>query len=282
MRSPVLFQRCAAAMAALACAGLAQASPDKLLSPADSSLPPFSMSDLGGGLKGLTIDLAAELSKQIGQKIDIDSAQWSAALPGLSSGKYDMLLPPVNVTPERAAMLLFSEPYLENDFLLITKKSAIDIKEPSQLKGQTIAANKGSSFEAWAKSKAAEFDFKVEVYGSGADAIQAVQSGRAFATLSSLQTASWIANNNPMLKTSYRVRTGAVAAIAFRKDNPELQLKISNALKCLKKNGVLPTLYEKWTGIKPDASSPTVQIYEGIGVKGFEGYQASAPQPVCK
>lgn len=282
MRSSSIFKSSAAAIVSLALAGLVHAAPDKLLSPADSSLPPFSMSDLGGGLKGLTIDLAAELSKQIGQPITIDSAQWSAALPGLSSGKYDMLLSPVNVTPERAAMLLFSEPYLENDFLLLTKKSATDITDPSQLKGLTIAANKGSSFEAWAKSKAAEFDFKVEVYGSGADAIQAVQSGRAFATLSSLQTASWIANNNPLLKTSYRVRTGNVAAIAFRKDNPELQLKISNALKCLKKNGVLPALYEKWTGIKPDASSPTVHVYEGIGVKGFEGYQASAPQPACK
>ncbi|KAF7598916.1 MAG: polar amino acid ABC transporter substrate-binding protein [Candidatus Dactylopiibacterium carminicum] len=269
-------------LATLLASSLAQASPDNLLSPADSSLPPFSMSDLGGGLKGLTIDLAAELSKQIGQKISIDSGQWSAALPGLNSGKYDLLLSPVNVTPERAAMLLFSEPYLENDFLFLTKKDAPAVTDPAQLKGKTIAVNKGSSFEAWAKSKADELQLKVDVYGSGADAIQAVQSGRAFATLSSLQTASWIGANNPMLKTSYRVRTGNVAAIAFRKDNAELQLKISNALKCLKKNGVLPALYEKWTGVKPDASSPTVVVYEGIGVKGFEGYQPDAPKPVCK
>ena len=280
MRTVLAFKL--SVIASLAAACIAHAAPGNLMSPADTTLPPFSMSDLGGGLKGLTIDLAEQLSKQIGQKISIDGVQWSAALPGLSSGKYDMLLPPVNVTPERASLMLFSEPYLENDFLFITKKGAPEITEPSQFKGQTIATAKGSSFEAWAKSKADEFQFKVEVYGSGADAIQAVQSGRAFATLSSLQVASWIASNNPMLKTSYRVRTGAVAAIAFRKDSPELQLKVSNALKCLKKNGVLPALYEKWTGVKPEATSPTVVVYDGVGVKGFEGYQPNTPQPVCK
>lgn len=282
MRSRPTLKLSATAAALLFASTLAHATPDNLLSPADSSLPPFSMSDLGGGLKGLTIDLAAELSKQIGQKISIDGAQWSAALPGLNSGKYDLLLSPVNVTPERAAMLLFSEPYLENDFLFLTKKDAPDVTDLNQFKGKTIATNKGSSFEAWAKSKADEFQFKVDVYGSGADAIQAVQSGRAFATLSSIQTGSWLANNNPMLKASYRVRTGNVAAIAFRKDNAELQLKVSNALKCLKKSGVLAAMYEKWTGVKPDATSPTVVIYEGVGVKGFEGYQPNAPKPVCK
>jgi len=276
------------ALSALALAVMASVSPvhaqsaKPLLSPSDTSLPPFSMSDLGGGLKGLTIDLAAALSREMGQTIAIDPAQWSAALPGLSSGKYDLLMPPVNVTPERASMLLFSEPYLENDFLFLTRKNAPDVTDPSEFKDKTIATNKGSSFEAWAKNNAEKYGFKVDVYGSGADAIQAVQSGRAFATLSSIQTGSWLAQNNPALKASYRVRTGNVAAIAFRKDSPELQLKVSNALKCLKQSGELAQLYEKWTGIKPPADSPTVAIYPGIGVKGFEGYQPDAPKPVCK
>ncbi|MDQ8021499.1 MAG: transporter substrate-binding domain-containing protein [Moraxellaceae bacterium] len=282
MRSRSVLKLSSLAVAAVLASSIAQATPDNLLSPADSALPPFSMSDLGGGMKGLTIDLAAELSKQIGQKLNIDPASWSAALPGLASGKYDLLLAPVNVTPERAAMLLFSEPYLENDFLFLVKKDAPAITDPVGFKGKTIAVNKGSSFEAWVKSKAEELDLKVDTYGSGADAIQAVQSGRAFGTLSSLQAAEWIGANNPQLKTSYRVRTGAVAAIAFPKNNPELQLRVSNALKCLKMNGVLPAIYEKWTGAKLAPTSPTVVVYEGIGVKGFEGYKPDAPKPVCK
>jgi ABC-type amino acid transport substrate-binding protein len=282
MRMPKRLAIKTLCLAAMAAAGLAHAAGETLVSPADSALPPFSMSDLNGGLKGLTIELAAELAKQIGRPITIDAVQWSAALPGLSSGKYDLLLPPVNVTPERAKMLLFSEPYLENDFLFLTRKDAPEITDPSQFKGKVIATNKGSSFEAWAQSKAEQYQFKVDVYGSGADAVQAVQSGRAFATLSSLQAASWLGKNNPMLKTSYRVRTGAVAAIAFRKDSPELQLKVSNALKCLKTNGYLPKLYEKWTGLAPDADSPTRVVYPGVGVKGFEGYNPNTPPPVCK
>ncbi|THT95958.1 transporter substrate-binding domain-containing protein [Lampropedia puyangensis] len=260
----------------------AYAAPTALTSPADSALPPFSMADLDGTLKGFTIDLAAALSRQLGRPINIDSVQWSAALPGLSSGKFDLLLPPVNVTPERASMLLFSEPYLENDFMFLTRKNAPEVTELSALKGKTIATNKGSSFEAWAKSKAQEFDFKVDVYGSGADAIQAVQSGRAFATITSLQTASWLGANNPTLKTSYRIRTGNVAAIAFRKDQPQLQLEVSNALKCLKRSGELLALYTKWTGLTPEADSPTVVEYQGVGVNGFEGYTPDTPAPNCR
>src|SRR5438128_461255 len=93
------------AIASLAAASVAYAAPGHLLSPSDTSLPPFSMSDLGGGLKGLSVDLAEAISKQIGEKITLDGVQWNAAIPGLSSGKYDLLMPPVNVTPERAAMM---------------------------------------------------------------------------------------------------------------------------------------------------------------------------------
>lgn len=281
MRTPFLSRHLVLA-AALLGLGSAQAAPAALTSPADSALPPFSMADLGGSLKGFTVDLAEALSRQLGRKIAIDSVQWSAALPGLSSGKYDLLLPPVNVTAERAGMLLFSEPYLENDFMFLTAKNAAEVTDLQQLKGKTIATNKGSSFEAWAKSKAEDVGFRVDVYGSGADAIQAVQSGRAFATLTSLQTAAWLGQHNPSLKTSYRVRTGNVAAIAFRKDSAALQLEVSNALKCLKRSGELPRLYAKWTGMTPEAESPTVKVYPGVGVKGFDGYRPDTPAPVCR
>jgi len=51
------------------------------------------------------------------------------------------------------------------------------MKSLDDLKGKTIAVNKGSAYETWARDNAAKYGFKYDVYATNADALQAVQSG---------------------------------------------------------------------------------------------------------
>ncbi|MHB1207032.1 MAG: transporter substrate-binding domain-containing protein, partial [Rhodospirillaceae bacterium] len=219
-----------------------------------------------------------ELARRLGKKLDIEAAEFSGLIPGLNAGKYDFLLTVMTVTPERAKAMLFTEGYLDTDFTFVEKKSAPGIKAPADLKGKTVAVNKGSAYETWLRNNADKYGFKYSVYGSNADAIQAVQAGRADTDFTGDTVAAWIAKQNPEMKTSYTVKTGMVMALAFRHDDKAGRDAASMALKCMKKDGFVAKTAEKWFGVKPGPDAAAVTIVPGSGVPGMDGYD---PTPVA-
>ena len=243
----------------------------------DASLPPHTMIKLGGGVQGFNIDLGQELARRLGKKLEIEAAEFSGLIPGLTARKYDFLLTVMTATPERAKVMLFTEGYLDTDFTFVEKKSAPGIKQLTDLKGKTVAVNKGSSYEAWLRDNADKYGFKFSVYGSNADAVQAVQAGRADADFTGETVAAWVAKQNPDMKTSYTVKTGLVMALAFRRDDKAGRDAASMALKCMKKDGFVAKAAEKWFGAKPGPTSAAVTIVPGNGVPDIEGYD---PTPV--
>jgi polar amino acid transport system substrate-binding protein len=242
----------------------------------DATFAPHAMPKLGGGLEGFNIDLGNALAKRLGRPINIEGTQFSALIPGLNAKKYDLLIAPTTVTKERAETLLFSEGYLNTDYQFVTKKSE-DLTSLEQLKGKTISVNKGSAYETWAKNNAEKYGFKFDVYDTNADAVQAVLSGRAYANMAGNTVAAWAAKQNPLLKTGYTVKTGLVWALVFRKDDSAGRKLYSDALKCLKQDGTVAQLHEKWFSSKPAPDSAAATIFPGEGVPDMPGYD---PTPV--
>ncbi|CAM3583347.1 transporter substrate-binding domain-containing protein [Bordetella sputigena] len=272
--------RVAGILLTAACCGTAW-SAQPLVTGVDATFAPHAMPKLGGGLQGFNIDLGEALAKQLGTTINIEGTEYSALIPGLNAKKYDFVLAPTTATPERAKSLLFSEGYLNTDYTFLVAKSKPDITGLQDLKGKTLAVNKGSAYESWARDNAEKYGFKYDVYATNADAVQAVQSGRADANLAGNTVSAWAAKQNPAVKTTYTIQTGLVWALAFRKDDQAGRDKISTALKCLKQNGTVSALAQKWFGFKPAPGSAAATVGEGQGVPGLEGYDASPVQLKC-
>jgi len=243
----------------------------------DATFAPHAMANLGGGLQGFNIDLGHELARRLGKKLEVEGTEFSGLIPGLNAGKYDFVLAVVTATPERAKAMLFTEGYLDTDFTFLEKRTAPGIKGLDALKGATISVNKGSAYEAWARDNAGKYGFKFDVYGSNADAVQAVLSGRADAALAANSVAGWIAKQNTQVKATYTISTGLVTALAFRIDDKAGRDTASMALKCMKRDGFIAKSAEKWFGFKPAPDSAAVAIAPGHGVPGLEGYD---PTPV--
>lgn len=268
----------AALLSVAATAALAQA---PLRTAVDATFAPHAMAKLGGGVQGFNVDLGEELARRLGRKIEIEGAEFSGLVPGLNSKRYDFLVAPVTVTPERAKSLLFTEGYLDTDYTFLGTKAAPAIAKLEDLKGKTVAVNKGSNYEGWARDNAARYGFKFDVYGANADAVQAVQSGRADYNLAGTTVVAWAAKQNPKLKTSYTIKTGLVWALPFRADDKAGRDAASNALKCMKKDGTVAKLAVKWFGFQPGADDAAVKIAPGTGVPGTEGYDATPVTPKC-
>jgi polar amino acid transport system substrate-binding protein len=247
----------------------------------DGTFAPHAMPNLSGGYEGFNIDLANELGKRLKHKITIDFTQYSGILPALQAGTYDFVIAPTTVTKERAENLLFTEGYLNTDFQFLIKKGAPKIDKLEDLKGKTISVNKGSAYDSWARELEAKIGWKVESYGTQTDAVQAVLVGRADANVAGNTVIAWAAKNNPQVELSYLYATGLVWAMPLRKDSAELRKQLENAIECMKLDGTVAKLHEKWFGVKPAAGSAAVTVYPGYGVPGMPGYDATEHTPAC-
>ncbi|MDH3320794.1 MAG: transporter substrate-binding domain-containing protein [Betaproteobacteria bacterium] len=278
------MKRIAITLVAAAFAGAALAQDKPLIAGVDGTFAPHAMPKLGGGVEGFNVDLINEIAKQMGKKIEIFAGQFSGLIPAMNAGQISFVGAPTTVTPERAQNLLFSEGYLNTFYAFVVPANAADVKTLEDLKGKTISLNRGSAYDKWAQENAAKHGFKVESFGTNADSVQALISGRADVQMSGNTVAAYSvlkANGQTKLAT-LKVDQGLVWGAAFRKDDPALRNAVDEAIECLKMNGTLPRLYEKWFGHKAPPGSATVTVYPGYGVPGMAGHDPKEHTPSCK
>jgi polar amino acid transport system substrate-binding protein len=252
-----------------------------LVTGVDGTFAPHAMPKIGGGVEGFNVDLAEEIGKRLGRPVQILAQEFSGLIPGLNSKRFDFIAAPTTVTPERTKTLLFTEGYLNTDYIFVQKKEAPDIKTLEDLKGKTIAVNKGSAYDSWAQQNAQKYGFESQAYPTNADAVQAVMTGRAFANLAGNTVAAWSAKQNPQLKTTYRIDTGLVWAVPLRRDDNEMRNRIDEAIECMKQDGTIARMHEKWFGTKPEAGSAAVTVFPGYGVPGMEGHDPTPHTAKC-
>jgi polar amino acid transport system substrate-binding protein len=274
------MKRTLAVLAALAAtAALAQEPP--LRTGIDGTFAPHAFPNLAGGIQGFNVDLGAEIAKKLGRKIEIEATQFSGLVPALQAGTYDFLIAPVTVSKERAENLLFTEGYLNTDFQFVVRKDAPEITRLEDLKGKVIAVNKGAVYDAWARELTDKIGWTVESYGTNPDAVLAVMSGRAYANVAGNTAVAWAAKNNPAIKLTYTYSTGLVWAAPVRKDSAELRKKLDVAIECLKLDGTIARLHEKWFGTKPAPGSAAATVFPGYGVPDMPGYDPTPHTPAC-
>ena len=73
-------------------------------------------------LVGLDVEMAQALGRDLGVKVEFVELEELAALsPLLASGRVDLAMSGIAVTPERASEMLFSEPYLDETLAFVVK-----------------------------------------------------------------------------------------------------------------------------------------------------------------
>ncbi len=247
----------------------------------DGTFAPHALPRLPSGVEGFNVDLANEIARRMKRPIQIDAVQFSGLIPGMNAGTYDFIATPVTVTKDRADSMLFTEGYIDTDFQFIVKKDAPAIKSLEALKGKVLAVNKGTTLEVWARPLSDKYGWTVETFGSTTDAIQALISNRATTMLTNNSAAAWLVKNNKALELSYLHKLGTVFGIPVRKDNVALRNQIEVALECMKKDGFIVKIHEKWLGFTPPAGSTATTPSPGFGVPGMPGYDPTPHQPTC-
>jgi polar amino acid transport system substrate-binding protein len=270
-----------AALPALASAAFAQQG-QPLHTGVDGTFAPHAMPKLGGGVEGFNIDLANAIAAKLHRPITIDNTTFSGLIPGLNAGRYDFIAAPTTVTKERAENLLFTDGYLWTDFQFGQKKGVAPITSLDDIKGKVIAVNKGSAYDAWATANAQKYGFTPQAYETQADCNQAVLSGRAYATLAGNTVIRYTATKTPLFVPTYELKdTRAEWSIPVRKDDVAMRNTLDEVVKCLKMDGTLVKLSEKWFGTTPAPDDLERVVEPGHGVPGMPGYDPTPYTPHC-
>ncbi len=253
----------------------------KLKVAADVGFAPHVMAKPSGGYEGYNVDMVNEIGRRLGMEVEIVDQEWSGIFAGLNAKKYDFIMAPTTVTAERAKSMLFMEGYLDTNYRFLVKKDAPELTSLDELKGKVIAVNKGNIYDKWASERAEQYGWTMQRYGKNADAIQAVITGRAHANLAGANAVGWAAKKNPLLKTTFTIKTGNVFSAAFRKDDTEMRNKVETAVECMKLAGFFAMIGEKWLGIAAGPRSASTSVVMGFGDPSVEGYDPAPHAMNC-
>lgn len=254
--------------------------PAPLATALDGTFAPHAMPRLGGGIEGFNVDLAEEIGRRLGRPVRIDALSFSGLIPALNAGRYDFVAAPTTVTPQRSESLLFSEPYLDTNMQFVVRRGAT-LTDLAQLRGQTISVNKGSLYESWARANEQRYGFRFAAFDTQADAIQDVIAGRSFANLAGNTALAFAVRRLPALQLALEIETGQYWSIPVRRDSRELRDRIDHALECMKRDGFMARLVERWFGAPPRPGSASITVFPGRGTPGFDGYDPTPHERGC-
>ena len=181
--------------------------------------------------------------------------------------------------------MLFSEGYANTFYALVIPANKPDWKTLDDLKGKNVSTNKGTPTEKWLADNAGKHGHKFQTYGTTTDAIQSVIAGHTEATLTGNTVAAYaVSRSNGQLKlATLSVDQGLVWGAAFRKDDVKLRNAFEDALECMKLDGTVVKLAEKWFGTKVAVGPAASTVFPGYGVPGpgYGGYDPTPHTPKC-
>lgn len=88
-----------------------------------SLLPPWVMKDKDGNYTGFEIDVANQLALDMGVKVVFHEYEWKKMIPALTKNEIDILATGLSITPKRALIVTFSQPYSSSGYSLVTNLS---------------------------------------------------------------------------------------------------------------------------------------------------------------
>ena len=219
----------------------------KLVIGTSPDFPPFESLDEKGNVIGIEIEIMELICQELGVTLEIKQMDFESVLPGVQSGKFDVGVSGISVTPDREKNTLFTTPYcLAAQAIVVTSDSTITGK--ADLTGKKVAVQTGTTAEEFCMSNG----YDVDGFAANADAESALVAGRVDAwVIDDLTAAEMVAVYNeehpdaPLVILDEAMTTEPYA-FAFKLGNDDLVNKINEILNKLLADGTIAAIFEEY------------------------------------
>ncbi|MFV8211371.1 transporter substrate-binding domain-containing protein [Streptococcus pluranimalium] len=221
----------------------------------DNTFVPMGFKDKSGKNVGFDIDLANAVFKEYGIKVKWQPINWDLKETELENGNIDLIWNGYSVTKERAKKVAFTDAYMKNEQVLVTKKSA-NITDFSGMTGKVLGAQSGSSgYEAFSDSpkvlKDLVKDNDATQYETFTQALIDLKNDRIDGLLIDRVYANYYLEQEGDID-NYNIITGDFEgedfAVGARKADKTLVANINKAFEKLYQDGQFQEISDKWFG----------------------------------
>lgn len=218
----------------------------------DMHYAPFDMLN-NGTYEGMTKDLFDEVAKEIGFTPDYQDVPWTAELPGLEVGKFDMIVAPVTITPERLERYTFTLPIADATVGVVKAAGNDEINAPADLAGKTVGVQQGTAQEGQLQAYADSVGgIEVKGYGTADEAYADLAAGRLDAVAGSSPNLAYLVKNRGDVFASVQPAFGEPKYFAWvlRKEegSETLAAAVNEAILKMHDDGRITAIQEKWFG----------------------------------
>jgi polar amino acid transport system substrate-binding protein len=213
---------------------------------------------------GFDIDTAVEIANRLGVEPCFVTPDWTLITGGSWSGRWDLSVGSMTITPERMQNLYFSQPYYTTPAAFFVHEDNATFTQPSDLSGAKVGACAGCTYDAFLAGtleipgETIDFvvtDVEFTGYDTDTSALQDLALGdgvRLDAVLTAQPTGQgYIADGNPLKQLGDPVYFEYLAA-AFDKesvlDTASFQARVNEIIQEMHADGALKQLSEQYYG----------------------------------
>ena len=236
---------------------------DQLIMATNAAFPPYEYKE-GDAFAGIDIEIATLIAEKLGMELVIKDVEFGSIVGGVQSGKFDMGMAGMTVTPERLESVNFSTSYANGiQSVIVSADSTYASFEdfytgfdadgnPAGVKeGIKIGVQQDTTGDIYSSDVPAKWGFgdeNVVRYKTGAEAVQALSTGKVTAVIIDNEPAKSFVNSTEGLKILDGEYTNEDYAICVAKENTELLTKINGALAELEAEGKIDSIIDKYIG----------------------------------
>ncbi|WP_445177531.1 transporter substrate-binding domain-containing protein [Pseudomonas sp. McL0111] len=222
----------------------------------NESHAPLTFFDSDGNFRGITADLLEILRLRTGLRFEIRRSRSDGEMIDQINHQQADLIAALLPSPEREKNLQFSRPYLENSYVLLTRKCADSPSHLTQLKNKYLAIAQGNPMGEYLRREFPQIRLIETPDTFGAATLLA--EGKVEGTVSSLVIANYLISSrifeHPLQITTTLGTRQAAFSLATARGNTELGSILDKALLSITPEE-LGVINSRWRGFSTAAQS---------------------------
>ena len=207
---------------------------------------PYGFLDASGKNVGIDVEIAEEMARRLGVKLELIQVTGQSRILTLNSGKIDLLLAALTHTRAREKAVDFSITYVQDGLGIMTKKGSA-IQKLGDLNGKSVATVQGTTLTAPLKKVAPQA--RVAEYPEYPQAFLAFQQGLADSFGADLTVLDKFLKSDPNAEILSVALAPEPIAIGMRKNDSEWRNTLNGLLQDMVTDGTWERITKKYVSL---------------------------------